>query len=133
MAEYMKGINPDYNQVGERTFGIYPARHCGVFQEGHRRPSPIGSLESSAPTYVQLERLADKFKRPIALFFFPEVPEEPDLVNQLALRSSEIEALSPDIRLLLRHAVARQVSLMELNMGVNPAGNENFSRPSCPT
>ena len=48
------------------------------------------------------------------------------MVNQLALRSSEIEELSPNIRLLLRHAAARQVSLMELNMGVNPAGTKIF-------
>ena len=55
------------------------------------------------------------------MFFFPEPPEEPDFVEQLALRSSEIEQLDPSIRILLRQAYARQLSLMELNMDANPA------------
>lgn len=29
------------------------------------------------PTYVELEKLANKFKRPLAIFFFPKVPQEP--------------------------------------------------------
>ena len=50
----------------------------------------------------------------------------PDFVGQLALRSSEIEQLDPSIRILLRQARARQLSLMELNMGVNPAETKIF-------
>ena len=125
MAEYMKGINPDIIKWARERSGYTLQDIAEFFKKDIATISDWESGEK-APTYVQLERLADKFKRPIALFFFPEVPEEPDLVNQLALRSSEIEALSPDIRLLLRHAVARQVSLMELNMGVNPAGTKIF-------
>ena len=60
------------------------------------------------------------------MFFFPEPPQEPDFVEQLALRSSEIEQLSPGIRILLRQARARQLSLMELNMGTNPAETKIF-------
>ena len=89
---------------------------------------PISNWESgaAAPTYVQLETLADKYKRPVAMFFFPEPPQEPDFVEQLALRSSEIEQLAPGIRILLRQARARQLSLMELNMGMNPAEMKIF-------
>ena len=120
MAEYMKGINPDIIKWARERSG-YSLQDIAKFFK--KDIATISDWESgnSAPTYAQLEKLADKCKRPIALFFFPEVPEEPDLVNQLALRSSEIEELSPNIRLLLRHAAARQVSLMELNMGANPA------------
>ena len=60
------------------------------------------------------------------MFFFPEPPQEPDFVGQLALRSSEIEQLAPGIRILLRQARARQLSLMELNMGVNPVEMKIF-------
>ena len=60
------------------------------------------------------------------MFFFPEPPQEPDFVGQLALRSSEIEQLAPSIRILLRQARARQLSLMELNMGANPAETKIF-------
>ena len=125
MAEYMKGINPDIIKWARERSGYSLQDIAKFFKKDIATISDWESGEK-APTYAQLERLADKFKRPIALFFFPEVPEEPDLVNQLALRSSEIEELSPNIRLLLRHAVARQVSLMELNTGANPAETKIF-------
>ena len=60
------------------------------------------------------------------MFFFPEPPHETDFVEQLALRSSEVEQLDPGIRILLRQARARQLSLMELNMDANPAGTKIF-------
>ncbi len=125
MAEYMKGINPAIIKWARERSG-YTLEE--VADSLNKDAETISNWESgsSAPTYAQLEKLADKFKRPVALFFFPEVPEEPDLVNQLALRSSEIEELSPNIRLLLRHAAVRQVSLMELNMGVNPVETRIF-------
>ena len=125
MAEYVQGINPNIIEWARKRSGYTLAE---VAKSLNRDVETISNWESgeSAPTYAQLEKLADKLKRPIALFFFPEVPEEPDLVNQLALRSSEVEELSPNIRLLLRHAAARQLSLMELNMGVNPAETKIF-------
>ena len=46
-----------------------------------KEPATIESWEagSSAPTYPQLEELAYRvYKRPVALFFFPEPPDEPD-------------------------------------------------------
>ena len=120
MAEYIQGINPDIIKWARERSGYTLAE---VADSVNKDAETISNWESgeNAPTYAQLEDLADKFKRPIALFFFPEVPQEPDLVKRLALRSSEIEGLSPNIRLLLRHAAARQLSLMELNMGVNLA------------
>ncbi len=118
MAEYIQGINPDIIKWARERSG-YTLKE--VAKSLNKDVETISNWESGegAPTYAQLEKLADKCKRPIALFFFPEVPQEPDLVKRLALRSSEIEELSPNIRLLLRHAAARQLSLMELNMGVN--------------
>ena len=98
----------------------------GSLSTKRKTKSPYVFLTEAAPTYVQLEKLADKYKRPVALFFFPEPPQEPDFVEQLALRHSEIEKLSPKIRLLLRQAYARQLSLMELNTGVNPAEQKIF-------
>ena len=60
------------------------------------------------------------------MFFFPEPPQEPNFADQSALRSSEIARLHPGIRILLRQAYARQLSLMELNMDVNPAETKIF-------
>ena len=125
MAEYIQGINPTIVKWARERSG-YTLQE--VAKSLNRDVATISNWESgaAAPTYVQLEKLADKYKRPVAMFFFPEPPQEPDFVNQLALRSTEIEQLDPGIRVLLRQAYARQLSLMELNMGVNPAETKIF-------
>ena len=125
MAEYIQGINPNIIKWARERSG-YTLQE--VAKSLNREATTIADWESgaAAPTYVQLETLADKYKRPVAMFFCPEPPQEPDFVEQLALRSSEIEKLAPGIRILLRQARARQLSLMELNMGMNPAEMKIF-------
>lgn len=125
MAEYIQGINPNIVRWARERSG-YSLKDIATSL--NKDVETISEWESgaAAPTYVQLEKLADKYKRPIAMFFFPEPPQEPDFVEQLALRSSEIEQLAPGIRILLRQARARQLSLMELNMGMNPAEMKIF-------
>jgi len=75
-----------------------------------------------SPTYAQLEELAYLiFKRPLALFFFPEPPvEETPRQAFRSLPKSEIELMSPRMYLLLRQAKAMQINLDELYGGVNP-------------
>ena len=125
MAKYIQGINPNIIKWARERSGYTPQE---VAKSLNRDVTTISDWESgaAAPTYVQLEKLADKYKRPVAMFFFPEPPQEPDFVEQLALRSSDIEQLAPGIRILLRQARARQLSLMELNMGMNPAEMKIF-------
>ncbi len=125
MAEYIQGINPNIIKWARERSG-YTLQE--VAKSLNRDVATISDWElgEAAPTYIQLEKLADKYKRPVAMFFFPEPPQEPDFVEQLALRSSEIEQLAPSIRILLRQARARQFSLMELNMGMNPAEMKIF-------
>ncbi len=125
MAEYINGINPDIvkwarERSGYTTQGIATALGKDV--------SIVNGWESGerSLTYVQLETLADKYKRPIAIFFFPEPPEEPDIAENLALRSSDSEPLEPRIHILLRQAYARQLSLVELNFGANPSKQKIF-------
>ena len=56
--------------------------HLSLEEVANRMKKKILEIEAwergeALPTYVQLETLAyDIYKRPIALFFFPEVPEE---------------------------------------------------------
>ena len=125
MAEYIQGINPDIVRWARERSG-YTLEDVATSLNKDVETISNWELGAAAPTYVQLEKLADKYKRPIAMFFFPEPPQEPDFVRQLALRSSEIEELDPGIRILLRQARARQLSLMELNMDANPAETKIF-------
>ncbi len=125
MAEYVQGINPTIVKWARERSG-YTLEE--VATDLNKDVETISHWESGEQTltYVQLETLADKYKRPVALFFFPEPPQEPNFADKSALRSSEIEQLDPGIRILLRQAYARQLSLMELNMGVNPADTKIF-------
>lgn len=77
----------------------------------------------SSPTYSQLERLAyDLYKRPLALFFFPEPPEEISPKQSFrTLPEYEIDHLPARMRMLLRKARAFQMNLYELYDDVNPA------------
>lgn len=77
----------------------------------------------SAPTYAQLETLAYKvYKRPLALFFFPEPPEEDGIEQAFrTLPEAEISRIPPRIRFLLRKAQVLQLNLVELYEAGNPA------------
>ena len=69
-----------------------------------------------SPTYPQLEEIAYKiYKRPLALFFFPEPPQEESPRESFrTLPDSAIETLPQEIRLLIRKAKAMQINLSEL-------------------
>ena len=74
------------------------------------------------PSYPQLESLADKFKVPVAVFFFPEPPELPSLNESFrTLGPAQFAEIPPRIHLLLRKAQSFQMVLEELHGGRNPA------------
>ena len=75
------------------------------------------------PTYSQLERLAyEIYRRPLAIFFFPEPPqEETPRESFRTLPDEEIRKMTFHMRLLVRKARSMQISLDELNEGKNPA------------
>ncbi len=78
---------------------------------------------TASPTYAQLEQLAYKiYKRPLALFFFPEPPEEETPTQSFrTLPQEEIDLLEPRLLYLVRQAKVMQENLRELFDGVNPA------------
>ena len=70
------------------------------------------------PTYSQLETLAYKiYKRPLAVFFFPEPPDESDIKKSFRTLPESIESLSPRMRIVLRKARFMQLNVMELSEG----------------
>lgn len=85
--------------------------------------------DGDRPTYGQLERLAALYRRPIAVFFFPEAPKEarPD-VSFRTLPDFEKQKLSSDTLYKIRSAQAFQISLGELTGGANPTSAPVFKR-----
>jgi len=75
------------------------------------------------PTYNQLEALAERlYHRPVALFFLPEPPLEPETQQEFrTLPDFDIRRLKADTRYIVRVALSLQDSLRELTGGVNQA------------
>lgn len=70
------------------------------------------------PTYSQLEELAKKYHRPVAIFFFPSPPEEEPIEKSLrALSEEALAAANPTVRFLFRKGKTFQLSLKELFEG----------------
>lgn len=77
---------------------------------------------TSRPSYPQLERLSEKLKVPLVVFYFPEIPNVPDAKESFrTLHTSHFDAIPPKIRLLIRKGQAFQIGLRELHGGRNPA------------
>lgn len=96
-----------------------------VAQRLKKRAADVEAWETgrAAPTYVQLETLAYTiYKRPVAIFFLPEPPDEPSVKQAFrTLPEEEIDAIPPRVRYLLRKAAVLQANLYEIYDGANPA------------
>lgn len=127
MANQISEINPKILQWARLRSGLSLKEVALVFK---KNVEIIENWEkgSEFPTYVQLEKLAYQlYKRPIALFFFPVIPEEEDPKESFrTLPEFEKEKLSSDTILSLRQALAMQISLNELCDGTNPSKQRIF-------
>ncbi len=127
MPKRTVGIQPSILRWARESAGYSVEQVAGRIK---RSPAEVAAWESGAgtPTYPQLERLAYQvYKRPLATFFLPEPPQEPALRQEFrTLPEFELSELAPDTRYRLRFAQALQLSLYELNDGVNPAEHKLF-------
>lgn len=73
---------------------------------------------TALPTYAQLESMAERFKCPIAVFFFPNPPALPSIEQSFrTLSRQDFAAIPRTVRVLLRKGQAMQLNLAELNDG----------------
>ena len=80
----------------------------------------IGAWEAgdAAPSYSQLEQMAEKFKCPVAVFFFPKPPDLPAVEKSFrTLNAEDFAAIPRTVRSFLRKGQAMQINLAELNDG----------------
>jgi Zn-dependent peptidase ImmA (M78 family) len=93
-------------------------------QEAAQKFPKIAAWEAGTalPSYPQLESMADEFRIPIAVFFFPERPNVPRIEETFrTLPDTEFARLPRRIQFLLRKAKAFQLGLHELTQGRNPS------------
>lgn len=127
MAHPIAGVNPQVLKWAREKSGYSIDQVAAILKKS------LESLEAwetgdESPTYAQLEKIAYQiYKRPIALFFFPEPPEEIEPTKSFrTLPEEELRALGPDTRLAVRQAKAMQLILYELNRDKNPASRKIF-------
>ena len=119
-------INPEVIKWARETLGLTRERAAEVLGDTEVSHRTIAEWEAGEqrPSYAQLEGLAYKvYKRPLALFFFPEPPAEasfPELFPTLAAS----ERLSAPARLAVRLAVVYYLSLRELFPGGQLGGEK---------
>lgn len=98
----------------------------------HFKAETLVSWESGegSPTYAQLEKLAHSiYKRPVAVFFFPTVPEEESPKTEFrTLPDTMLEKLPPEIIKLYRKGKLFQLNLDELFEGQPPAQESLLQR-----
>lgn len=90
--------------------------------EHHFKKIAAWEAGEAMPTYIQVEDMAERFKVPVAVFFFPKPPEVPPLENSFrTLTAEDFAAIPRRVRFFLRQGRAMQLNLSELNDGKNPS------------
>lgn len=89
----------------------------------HFRKIAAWEAGEALPSYVQVEQMAERFKIPVAVFFFPKPPAVPPIEQSFrTLTAADFAAIPRTVRLFLRRGQAMQLNLAELNDSKNPAG-----------
>lgn len=117
MAREQIPVNPELIAWARERAGYSPDDAAEKFKK-------IASWEAgeASPTYPQLEQLAEAFKIPIAVFFFPNPPELPPINETFrTLPEDELAQIPRKVRQLLSKAKALQINLYELCNEQNPS------------
>lgn len=115
-------VQPKVIRWARQTIGLSIAE---VALRLKRPEAEIDAWETgkASPSYPQLEKLAYQiYKRPLAVFFLPEPPEEvPPAREFRTLPQTDMQSLAPDTYLQIRRAHAFQLALKELFDERNPS------------
>jgi Zn-dependent peptidase ImmA (M78 family)/transcriptional regulator with XRE-family HTH domain len=121
-------VNPEVLRWARETGGFDIEEVAAKINRKRVTSETVKSWEdgTASPTYAQLEQLAYTiYKRPLALFFFPEPPEEESPKQSFrTLPEFEISRMEPRLHYLIRQARVMHINLAELNDGVNPAKHQ---------
>lgn len=124
MSEHIP-VNPRVLRWARETAGYNPEELVKKFDRKRVTLDVLNDWENgtSSPSYEQLERLAyEVFKRPLAIFFFPEPPDEETPKQSFrTLPQEEIDLMEPRLLYLVRKAKVMQENLRELFNEKNPA------------
>lgn len=114
MAETLNGVNGDIIMWARKRYNmsVCDAAHAiGVDEERYKN----WESGDEFPTYAKLKKISEVFKRPSALFFFPEPPQLPKFEGDLRTLPNEVVTrFSKNVIIQFEKAKVYQFSLAEL-------------------
>ena len=119
MTDYVTSVNPDVLRWARESSG-FSLQDVARFLKKEEAAVIQWETGEASPTYVQLEKLAyELYKRPVAVFFFPDPPQEPSPAESFrTLPEFELNNLFPDTKHAIREGQAMQIALRELTKGM---------------
>lgn len=123
MAKAVQNINPSVLKWARERKHYSCADIVGKFNRKSVTDGILADWEEGrkSPTYPQLEKLANYYKVPIAVFFFPEPPDIEDVEASLrSVSRFDLSLIPPDTLDVIHRVQAAQMALKEFNDGVNP-------------
>jgi len=121
MADKMTAINPNILVWARKASGTTLAESEEKFGKERLNKWENGT---DYPTYPQLRAISDFYRKPIAVFFFPQPPILKSLPSSCRTLPYEIYShFSRGMVKLMDKARATQINLYELNDNKNPATN----------
>lgn len=114
MAEELSGVNGNIIRWARELYNMSPAEAAQAIDVDLSRYT---SWEDGTehPTYSKLKKISEVFRKPSAIFFFPEPPEIPSIKGDLrTLSDAVVNSLSKNIIIQFEKAKVYQLSLCEL-------------------
>lgn len=114
MAETLSGVNGEIIRWAREFYNMSPdeaAQAIGVDISRYMN----WEKGTEHPTYAKLKKISDVFRKPSAVFFFPEPPQLPSIKGDLRTLPDEIvNSLSKNVIIQFEKAKVYQLSLEEL-------------------
>ena len=124
-------VTPEVLVWARKRAGYSPEGIVEKFNQKRILVNTIQDWEHGAdrPTYTQIKKLAEWYKLPTVMFFLPKPPKEPSLSSQLrSLPDTRSKDIPPQMRYLIRCAMARQIEIAELHAGTVPGEFQQFKK-----
>ena len=117
MAEVLLGVNGDIIRWAREYYNMKPEEAATAIGVDLQRYSNWESSQEF-PTYAKLKKISEVFRKPSAIFFFPEPPEIPPIKGDLrTLPNDVISRFSKNIIVQFEQAKVYQMSVKELYPG----------------
>ena len=114
MAETLPGVNGEIIRWAREYYNMQPDEAALAIGVDLQRYTNWESGQEF-PTYAKLKKISEVFRKPSAIFFFPEPPVLPPIKGDLrTLPDDVINRFSKNIIVQFEHAKVYQMSVKEL-------------------